>query len=1193
LLKILRKNIVFLIWREYVMNSNDLEKLKQKNTEILKAEIGALLFNLGKTHVGFNYWRKHFEVDEEDFKKNYGYKIFKHYQEYYTKQNDKKETPFEIDLKHVNEKLIQFFNTEIDLSGLSNIKIKNIIYGDAIKKRVQVEGIDENIKEFVEKVFFGGCENINSGIDKGFPKKQLENIWVSNAFGSTKKNISIKMLDEQRICFFKKLANKINGIDREIKDFTKGDWIEIRNFVVNEIKSWYSNLLSDSRFPVNDVTLWDQAYMTTSLFKVSLAAMILENSKIEGYKSNPREIKWSILGVQYDKLGLAEKALKPYFINWYRSCVKRIDDKVKEIIEIEYALGNEIYRDETGIYFIVPENISGESEVGYNLELSGDFYELKERILNAFKEVEIDESKVEIFENEFLPSIFVTKSSRGTMNIVYLLENSRENFLKSVYSKDFIDRCKEENNNADNYDGLCQVCRLALGKKKGDFIVCDECDKRRISRLNNWIEDINGETIWTGDLQDKNGRIALVTLKFELKEWLNGNMLNTCVINDISSTNVKYQNYFDKMKKTLLAIKEIKEIRGDDIEKYKEFKGNINELKRFIKEIDSILLKDKSILEINERDLPLTIENVFSIDYENEEFIPVKKSIKKKLEKIIEDNVFMNFIKTFRFWIFMDIAKEAYNGCKGRGETIDDFIGQVLLERTTGDLWEDFIANSIIKNKIDFENKKIEWEKLTDEDISFLAEILLQFLIRKNPSPARFRRIWETTEEFLEEVKNELEDSMEIEGWRAKRIIWKDIINDERHKRKEYTYKDLDFWVDEKGNIYLISSIEQAIPIIGNVKKKDDVEKITEMIEKDNKKNRIEWIKNFTLEEYSTNKATNIILGNSKAKYESYLPYLSIIDPTPISWQFIIPAEYLPNVIDKIQEKYRENFKYVVGKLPLHIGVVIQDYKKPLYIGLKALRKIRRDITSWEDIKEIKSYQDLKKIQRKYFKNQTMEETNNPQNYYSLYPIQKEDKREDEYSNAYEFYIQPDKKMKRKLIVVDGMSDSTDESYKDIKLEVYPNTIDFEFLDTNIRRNDIYYENGKRILEEKSNRPYTWEEWEDFKRFKEYFCGDKDIEKQNINKLNNIVSLIYSKIKDWEGNDESLKKLMLSAFVNIFELNGKDEQASKEKRDCFAKLFGEDKTWEKLENMPEDKFKRLLWKFIDMYEFWNKALKKF
>lgn len=74
------------------------------------------------------------------------------------------------------------------------------------------------------------------------------------------------------------------------------------------------------------------------------------------------------------------------------------------------------------------------------------------------------------------------------------------------------------------------------------------------------------------------------------------------------------------------------------------------------------------------------------------------------------------------------------------------------------------------------------------------------------------------------------------------------------------------------------------------------------------------------------------------------MPYASITDPTPVSWQIIIPAEYVPKFIDLVMKKYDEEFKYVYGKLPIHIGIIIQDYKKPLYIGLQALRRIKRDV---------------------------------------------------------------------------------------------------------------------------------------------------------------------------------------------------------------------------------------------------------
>ncbi|HHY90111.1 MAG TPA: CRISPR-associated protein Csx11 [Clostridiales bacterium] len=969
---------------------------------------------------------------------------------------------------------------------------------------------------------------------------------------------------------------------KEIKTYSSDDWIELRNFIFQEIKDWYSHLLSDSRFPINDVTLWDQAYMTASLFKASLAAMSLDSStKNRYYNSLPNVIKWSILGIQYDKLGLAEKALKPHFLDFYRDVVRKVDDKVKKIIEIDYALGNEIYRDETGIYFIVPENMGVESEENYYLEFNEALKEIKENIIQAFEEIEIEtqdkqkKENIKLYESEFYPSIFITKPSRGTMNIAYLLERSRENFLKHVYSKKFFDECTEEVNKTNDessepkdYYRLCQVCRFRKGAKQSNYIICDECENKKTKRIENWIDKVNKETIWTGDLQDQNGRIAFVTAKFELKKWLNGNMLNTCVIRNLLDEGKDGKACLDKLTNTLFAIRKIKEQRGEDIEKKQYKKFNITELLSFIREIDEILAQKYGKVSN-------TIEDVFSIDYKNGQFkVPSRNpsnSVIENLEDIGKNSQFQNFLRTFQFEFFLKFAKDAYNGCKSREETIDDFIAQIFLEPIIGNRWEDFIRNSSLQAKIDFNNKKIDWLNLSDEDIALLAEILFQFIFRKNPSPARLRRIWETTEEFFVELKNELEDAMGIEEWRTRRIVWKNIVQDKQLTEKEYTYKGLDFWVDKKGNVYLISSIEQAIPIIGNIRGKDDMEKIKEKI----KGKEFDWIQEFTLKEYDTKNDTNIKLNSQNAKYESYAPYISIIDPTPISWQFIIPAQYLPNVIDRIQEKYKKHFKYIVGKLPLHIGVVVQDYKKPLYIGLKALRKIRRDVSDWKDLKKEMSYVDFKKLQASYF-DKHAHETNRPQDYYSLYPISKAN---DENKYDYEFYIDPSE-AKKKLITIDPDTQDKKGGYENIQLEIYANTFDFEFLDANIRRNDIFYDGGKRILEEKKNRPYTWEEWRNFKKFKEFFSDN-----QKTNKLNQIIGLIYSKIKDWEGNEESLKQFMLSAFVNMFELN------HEEKRNTFAQLFDQEMTWNKLQNIPFNDFKQLLWRFVDMYEFWHTALK--
>lgn len=158
--------------------------------------------------------------------------------------------------------------------------------------------------------------------------------------------------------------------------------------------------------------------MTASMFKAVLANLFLDNSNLSNYQPNPSTIRWRILGIQYDKLGLAEKGFKLASISWYRETVKEIDGKIKEMLEVEYPIGNEIYRDETGIYFIVGENLGKDN--GDFAKLVDDLKEIKDKIINIFKQ----ELKGEIY-----PVIVLTKASRGLMNLGFLLNKAKENFF--------------------------------------------------------------------------------------------------------------------------------------------------------------------------------------------------------------------------------------------------------------------------------------------------------------------------------------------------------------------------------------------------------------------------------------------------------------------------------------------------------------------------------------------------------------------------------------------------------------------------------------------------------------------------------------------------------------------------------------------------------------------------------------------
>lgn len=46
------------------MEALNIQNLRKKSAEILKAEIGALMFNLGKTHIGWSKIMLYFNIDD-------------------------------------------------------------------------------------------------------------------------------------------------------------------------------------------------------------------------------------------------------------------------------------------------------------------------------------------------------------------------------------------------------------------------------------------------------------------------------------------------------------------------------------------------------------------------------------------------------------------------------------------------------------------------------------------------------------------------------------------------------------------------------------------------------------------------------------------------------------------------------------------------------------------------------------------------------------------------------------------------------------------------------------------------------------------------------------------------------------------------------------------------------------------------
>jgi CRISPR-associated Csx11 family protein len=73
-------------------------------------------------------------------------------------------------------------------------------------------------------------------------------------------------------------------------------------------------------------------------------------------------------------------------------------------------------------------------------------------------------------------------------------------------------------------EDICPFCKLrtkALGKER-----CEICSERIQGRLANWTNR-KENTIWIDEVADKNNRIALIALNFDLDKWFDGTMVGT------------------------------------------------------------------------------------------------------------------------------------------------------------------------------------------------------------------------------------------------------------------------------------------------------------------------------------------------------------------------------------------------------------------------------------------------------------------------------------------------------------------------------------------------------------------------------------------------------------------------------------------------------------------------------------------
>ena len=347
-----------------------------------------------------------------------------------------------------------------------------------------------------------GCDRKDSADDKGIVrrKQSITDTVISSPFGYPKEKIHLN-------CLQKEFDDLQTILVRLFKDYISGvvNLSLFRRMLMKEAQVFFSHGLGETRIPSNDVTLWDHSYSTASRFKSLLVAKL--------YGADTKDPELRIFGIFWNGIEFINKGRKIAEIKARKEIIERIKEKLKGKFEDEIPVGNSIYEDINGICFTFPEFERAE--------------ELANQCAKEACEIVLEES-----ENELWPFFTLSKPSKTLTVLASELKfaSSRGAYPKITPAL-FIDK-KQKKIIADNPEmptpqegeDICPLCRLRA--KPIEKERCEICSERIQGRLANWSNK-KENTIWIDEVADKNNRIALIALNFDLDKWFDGTMVGT------------------------------------------------------------------------------------------------------------------------------------------------------------------------------------------------------------------------------------------------------------------------------------------------------------------------------------------------------------------------------------------------------------------------------------------------------------------------------------------------------------------------------------------------------------------------------------------------------------------------------------------------------------------------------------------
>lgn len=644
--------------------SKDLSILEERKNDLLLAEVSAWLHDMGKCRD------EHIQMHAYDKTEILNYKYKKHYANI-LEYKDFLDQEIKLKKEVENKTYLVLVKDLIEKGKPNALKIpeENLL----IKLLGRCHAVAHIEKEEATEE-----ETLEPEVNK---KNALDEIIQKKKNAVAKKRATINELEERGIrdsSKINKLKDEIGSIENEILEFQKNadtisfklrqvlqskdsTWISTpfgyeyekienlnsklknipfekvneRKEIIKSIQEAFVHALGETRRPINEITLDDWSGIVAALYKASLAGLLIGDDS----EPDPRCLKWRFLSVRINSEDIWSDSSSIPILLARKEWIEKGLDELKHLLEEIYPLGNEVYRDEKGSVFVVPDiNDLLEKKVNYKSE-------------KTFKNLIIEKMPYD-GEIQVTPTI-QDKSWWGQYhNYKEHPEKNEVPPISSITSGD-IPSISANPNDMDNWwEGKkCSICTVSHIRPADS-----KSSNRNISDY--WLEKVTGRakkwkgqqesTIWIDDVADSNGKICLLVGKLEIAGWLTENgYIKTLLVKlpEDNGKEFKKTPSFARISRVWRTTKKFwEEVKINDLDKYRIDK-RIKVFTEFKPEESNKIQTNNSYEAVSEDDIRFTIFYAGNNEYiiiENLELIAKKikskyKNSDKKAHELIKE----------------------------------------------------------------------------------------------------------------------------------------------------------------------------------------------------------------------------------------------------------------------------------------------------------------------------------------------------------------------------------------------------------------------------------------------------------------------------------------------------------------------------------------------------------------------------